>query len=44
MKDYSKPYIEEEVIEIEDIIADSPAGIKNIDSPDLEDPFELLNN
>ena len=27
MRDYKKPIIEEEVIEIEDIIATSPAGV-----------------
>ena len=34
MRDYKKPFIEEEVIEIEDIVANSPAN--PMSSPDDE--------
>lgn len=37
MKEYIKPYIEEEEIELEDIIAAS--GDKDITKPDEKDPF-----
>ena len=38
MKKYIKPYIEDEIIEIEDIVANSPGegGGAEVDDPDLE--------
>lgn len=42
MKDYTKPYIEEEEIELEDVIAAS--GTKGLDNPDEIDPFNFNNN
>lgn len=41
MKEYNKPFIEDEIIEIEDIIADSPGPSKDANDPDLTDPFNF---
>lgn len=35
MKKYLKPYIEEEIIEIEDIIADSNTGVSDEDEGEM---------
>lgn len=37
MKKYEKPFIEDEDIELEDIIAAS--GEKDVNTPDVKDPF-----
>lgn len=42
MKEYLKPYIEEELIEIEDVIAASNGGIADIDSAGSEESAETL--
>ena len=39
MKEYSKPYIDEEVIELEDVIAASNGG-KTTDGVDFDWPFD----
>lgn len=42
MKEYNKPYIEEEEIELEDVIAAS--GTRGLDDEDEMDPFNFNNN
>jgi len=42
MKEYIKPYIDEEEIELEDVIAAS--GTRGIETPDEMDPFNFDNN
>lgn len=37
MKEYNKPYIEDEEIELEDVIAASGEG--DVNNPDESDPF-----
>ncbi len=41
MKEYNKPYIEEEEIELEDVIAAS--GTRGVEEFDETDPFGNLN-
>ena len=43
MKKYNKPYIEEEQIELEDVIAVSNQSI-TLDGADEKDPFDILIN
>ena len=42
MKEYNKPYIEDEEIELEDVIAAS--GTRGLDGEDETDPFNFNNN
>ncbi len=42
MKEYNKPYIEDEEIELEDVIAAS--GTRGLDDEDEMDPFNFNNN
>ena len=39
MKEYIKPYINDEELELEDIIASSDLGTRDISKPDEENPF-----
>lgn len=44
MKEYLKPFIEDEEIELEDVIAASNGGSGDVDTAGVEDPVTSLWN